>query len=76
MRRPVQLFPVFVVAFGRVRAGRRAGERSYLEMTKRRSLDLRLELRHTILLDSICSEWAGVKSVYAVRRHARSRVSR
>jgi len=52
---------------------RHNGFRSYLEMSKRPSLDLCLELRHTIPLNSICAEWAGVKSVFVVAREQRRR---
>lgn len=45
---------------------RHSGERSYLEMTRRPRLDLGLELRHTIQLNAICSDWAGMKSIFVV----------
>jgi len=46
---------------------RTAKRRSFLEMTKIPSLDLRLELAYAIDLNSICKGWQGRKSIYKVR---------
>ena len=45
---------------------KRARGKTYLEMTKAKTLDLGLELVQIIDLDGICADWWGTKTIYKI----------